>query len=850
MDKFPKTKDGLVRFLYEIILRRMEIRDKSRSVNSIDVVFNFDCIGFTGTPFIDNYPTFAYLRNQRNDAIPSMIDRSFYAYSSDQLSKEEFCQRFERFQGTSNNVLVEYVSSDFVRTSISNEMAILQHVFEREGKAAATAATAATSTTSTSTTSTTPSGNAVFFNVVVDLCGIFKRSTIYDVRDLVLRFFGPDHFHYIYHIGQSDSSDRVLSVNSDNDVQFDEEFYKFLVKTYGAELRQKVFFFVDNRNVIGKDVPFQLVFKKRFGVPMFSKSAVLAHDVDDFSKIWQAMGRSRTMNDTRFSIYTSSISEEEHGNNGTNNGNGTINGLQDIKAHALTQQLYVRNCDQKMAGNLSSIYQTIISLLNVTNKSFYYRDLIVNVFLLKMDGKISSKVKKHQNNLVQCVLNNPATAQIFTHILHSKFQRSPIKAVQDETLSEDVVETLLGHIVNQKFEQRELSDDLHDEFIQLLSGEQESLMEISYSKQQQKQKQKQRNRNQDSDMMDLFHERNRLHLSIKCDNYFDYAVCQNPEQDEPRMAFMMPVDIPIVTITYASMNGEGEKVINVYPTLQFLYSHHIQADYITQEVKDSLNQTFSVETFQQFLKTVVERAKINGGGGGRNESNNNTGGSNESGSSDTNESNASNESGATRKVWKTKSNGGDGNGNSNSSSSNTSNFETKDDNSSSSSSSSNRNRNDPMQQLNINIERRLVRQNPQYSILGLQEGVYIIGMKDQFNIHDLPSYPLHDQVQYIADDMGFILYSKENGSGVADVDTFGPYFIEQYILMEVLSKQEVAQNVLNYYLHHKDQLQSSLATYSETQGKGFICWRFLMNEAVKAAKAAEAAKVAKGGDGE
>tara|TARA_B100000780_G_C20759708_1_gene301749 strand:- start:44 stop:355 length:312 start_codon:yes stop_codon:yes gene_type:complete len=103
----------------------MEIRDKSRSVNSIDVVFNFDCIGFTGTPFIDNYPTFAYLRNQRNDAIPSMIDRSFYAYSSDQLSKEEFCQRFERFQGTSNNVLVEYVSSDFVRTSISNEMAIL-----------------------------------------------------------------------------------------------------------------------------------------------------------------------------------------------------------------------------------------------------------------------------------------------------------------------------------------------------------------------------------------------------------------------------------------------------------------------------------------------------------------------------------------------------------------------------------------------------------------------------------------------------------------------------------------------------------------------------------------------------
>ena len=58
VSKQPDAKDGLVRFLYEIILRRMEVRDRSRSVNSIDVIFNFDCIGFTGTPFIDNYPTF------------------------------------------------------------------------------------------------------------------------------------------------------------------------------------------------------------------------------------------------------------------------------------------------------------------------------------------------------------------------------------------------------------------------------------------------------------------------------------------------------------------------------------------------------------------------------------------------------------------------------------------------------------------------------------------------------------------------------------------------------------------------------------------------------------------------
>ena len=61
------------------------MRDKSRSVNSIDIVFNFDCVGFTGTPFIDNYPTFAYISSGRSDAIPQMIDRSFYAYSAEAL---------------------------------------------------------------------------------------------------------------------------------------------------------------------------------------------------------------------------------------------------------------------------------------------------------------------------------------------------------------------------------------------------------------------------------------------------------------------------------------------------------------------------------------------------------------------------------------------------------------------------------------------------------------------------------------------------------------------------------------------------------------------------------------------
>jgi hypothetical protein len=99
---------------------------------------------------------------------------------------------------------------------------------------------------------------------------------------MLLDQFGLDQFHYIYHI--DDNGDRVLCIDTENDVCFDEEFFTYAVKKYGQELSKRVFFFIDNRNVIGKDVPFQLSFRRDFGSPLFCKSLVLAHDVDDFSK--------------------------------------------------------------------------------------------------------------------------------------------------------------------------------------------------------------------------------------------------------------------------------------------------------------------------------------------------------------------------------------------------------------------------------------------------------------------------------------------------------------------------------------------------------------------------------------
>ena len=226
-EKHPNMLHGLIRFLYVIILKRMEIRDRSKSVNSIDIIFNFDCIGFTGTPFLDNYPTSDYIRHRREDDIPPCIDRSFYAYTSENLQTDEFEQRFARFQGQNSHVQLEYVSSDFMHESLKvGEMDTLEAIFKRE-EAKSPIVTEGSAKTSP-------------FNVIVDLCGIFKLSSIDDVRTLILKYFGPDCFHYIYHIDQSDGSDRMLCIKSKNDVTFDEEFYKFLCRSYGTTLREKV----------------------------------------------------------------------------------------------------------------------------------------------------------------------------------------------------------------------------------------------------------------------------------------------------------------------------------------------------------------------------------------------------------------------------------------------------------------------------------------------------------------------------------------------------------------------------------------------------------------------------------
>ncbi len=728
VNKHPELTDGLIRYLYKIILRRMEIRDKSRSVSSIDVIFNFDCIGFTGTPFLDNYPTFAYLRQRRLDQIPNIIDRTFYAFTSEDLPDEEFRKRFARFQGTNATVSAEYISSDSFRNT-SNEMDILESIFEREAN------------------DMILNPDVPKFNVIVDLCGIFKRSTIHDVRNLLVKHFGQEHFQYIYHIDQVDNSDRILSISSENDVQYNEEFYRNGCKVHGKSLREVTFFFVDNRNVIGKDIPFQLDYHKHFGQPLFSKSIVLAHDIDDFSKIWQAMGRSRTMNHTVFNIYKSDIHRDDCTFKG---------GPHDIKLPLLTRRLYINNCDSKMAGNISSIYLTLIALLNLAQNSFYFRDEIVNVFLEKMEQTIDKNIAKHETELIRCVLGNPVTARILGHTIRDKFRRSFDSGLAAYEMSHGEIEELLRHIVHQKFEQRILSNDIFDRMITFLSGDQKSQMEISYTKQQQKQKQKQQNKNQDSDAMGIFESKNQMPLSHRVASYFENTL--KPCEDLGKVLLNLPVSFPILQLHYNI--GVDSHQIQVYPTVQFLYSHFVYGEYVTKEVQTLLRDFKDESTFYRNFVEVTGLVFD---------------------SDSTPENHVMS-------------------------------FP------------------DDASALSVHVEMNFIRQNPQYCIAALSPGIYLMGMKDQLNRYDMKSSFLQNHIQYISDETGFILFDRTESK---QVERFGPYFVEQYILMETLSKNEIAQNVMEYFSNNRGLLQRGLDSYDEQEGIGFVCWRFLINEVTK-----------------
>lgn len=397
-----------------------------------------------------------------------------------------------------------------------------------------------------------------------------------------------------------------------------------------------------------------------------------------------------------------------------------------------------------------------------------------------MEGTITQNVSILFKKLRDSIVESSQLSRILYHIIADKFSRSANRELRK--FNKDQLVDLLGEIVTQKFEQRNLSNDIYDEYIAFLSGEQKGSMEVSYTKQQQKQKQKQHNKNQDSDAMGIFNKRNQLVISFQTDNYFKYA--HSPSTDGTKLAFNLPSPIPILTLNYAR-NGR-QRNIRVYPTLQFLYSHHIQSSYITDDVRGFYSLTNWDEkhvkrAYDGFWKHAIGD------------------------SPDPMEEEQPDERMSDK-------NGG----------------------------SALLNEKDPISKLQIHLLGNCVRTNPQFTLVGLKEGVYLIGMKDQFNVHDLPGHTFSDRIQFVMDDMGFVLFDR---TGLKSMDNFSPYFIENYILLETLSKVEVAQNVLDYYCNHKETIENGLRSYDESQGKGFVSWRFLMNEAKKAQQLKNASSV-------
>merc|ERR1712232_576356 len=134
----------------------------------------------------------------------------------------------------------------------------------------------------------------------------------------------------------------------------------------------------------------------------------------------------------------------------------------------------------------------------------------------------------------------------------------------------------------------------------------------------------------------------------------------------------LPVSFPIFTANYSA--GGKTRVVNIYPTIQFLYSHHIVQQYINQDVQTLLNHRPDKTQFcADFVASVTKNLKR----------------------------------------------------------------EEHDD--------------DPEKKFRTEVKLSGIKQNSQFSLVGIRPGIYLIGMKDQFNIHDRANHPMCGMLKYAVD---------------------------------------------------------------------------------------------------
>ena len=95
-------------------------------------------------------------------------------------------------------------------------------------------------------------------------------------------------------------------------------------------------------------------------------------------------------------------------------------------------------------------------------------------------------------------------------------------------------------------------------------------------------------------------------------NYFEYT--KDQAQDHTKLAFGLPVSVPIFKLAYL-VNGQP-RYINVYPTVQFLYSHYIDPAYITEPVKALVDGFRDPASFYaSFMQAVADTQEADAAAG-------------------------------------------------------------------------------------------------------------------------------------------------------------------------------------------------------------------------------------------
>ena len=207
--------------------------------------------------------------------------------------------------------------------------------------------------------------------------------------------------------------------------------------------------------------------------------------------------------------------------------------------------------------------------------------------------------------------------------------------------------------------------------------------------------------------MEAWDRRHQLPLHFECNDYYGYA--KDAANDRAKALLALPIPKEIFRLSYEL--GGKRRVVRVFPTVQFLYSHHARPEYVDDEVKTLVGRGermtadgvqrpsdhrvhrsgccyvlqedgTSVQTPRKSAETALVRSR----------------------------------SGLRRQVhdfFHAKIGDADDG--------------TDDD--------------DPrpgnLEALDARVEVNRVRQNPSYSLIGIRRGVYVIGTKDQLTVHDL-----------------------------------------------------------------------------------------------------------------